>query len=176
MPSVGNVYVLMWLICSSTLPLCFIMSPLGCCSPPDSSVRLRMRVEALSQQCVCVCVRGRERELVQSIALQHQHCPQRGELRQETSVQTYAQCSTLHTRRHGGMHTHAHAIDCSCICDCACTHTHTHMRTRTLSRMQIFRDKAHTAVPTETQGALGCLKTPKHMSAPPSIPRWGSAF
>lgn len=134
MPSVGNVYVLMWLICSSTLPLCFIMSPLGCCSPPDSSVRLRMRVEALSQQCVCVCAGERESLCSLSpsstnIVHREENCDRRPQFRHMLNVALFTRADTeacTHTRTqlivpafaialaHTHTHTceHAHSAEC----------------------------------------------------------------
>lgn len=128
------------------------------------------------ESAVCVCVCAGERESLCSlspsstnIVHREENCDRRPRFRHMLNVALFTCADTeacTHTRTQ--LIVPAFAI--------ALAHTHTHMRTRTLSRMQIFRDKAHTAVPTETQGALGCLKTPKHMSAPPSIPRWGSAF
>ena len=82
--------------------------------------------------CLCVCVCVRERELVQSYRPPARHCPQRGKLRQETSVQTYAQCCSLHTRRHGGMHTHTR--NWLFLHLRLCAHTHTHRPNANLQR------------------------------------------
>lgn len=171
--------------------LSFIMfaegPPLGNRSLPNSSVRLDMQVEALSQQCVHVWVCARVCLCVSSAWLRASLCilspSSSNTVRREETVtgdlgsDICSMCHSTHIQTRRRARAHMQLIVLTFTLIARQLHTRKHAHSAECKSYEI--NHTHT-LPTETQGgyggALGCLKTPKHMSTPPSIPHWGSEF
>lgn len=162
----------MWLIAFSIMPHFIVFGaglPLGYCSSPNGSVRLHASGSIESAVCV-LC------HLAWVSMCSLLPCSSDRVHREKTATADFTSdiCSMYHSShaqkcRHIHIHLHTHQVI-----------LYTHVQTRTLSQMQTLWGSRLVSLPAEIQGgyrrALGRLRAPKRMSAPPYVPHWGSAF